>query len=232
MAGIVFVISAFLGNDDQLEADTQKKVAKPIKTESVTVNKIISSETPSSTVKIAEPVEKVQSEIESEEKDEVIYTVKEGDSLGLIAENHQVTILSIRQQNDLEVDEEIQPGQVLVFLRSYIVSDEDETEAIQESNGEISVDNGNKVAPGGLGEDERLYVLTQLQNLTGVDAREWDYIISRESGWIATIKNSSGGAYGLFQLLPTYPGYDGDIDAQIEGALYLFNYGGMSHWAL
>ena len=40
------------------------------------------------------------------------------------------------------------------------------------------------------------------------------------------------GYYGLFQLAPNYPGYDGDVDAQINGAVYLFNNGGMKHWAL
>ena len=96
---------------------------------------------------------------------------------------------------------------------------------------DVSINNGNKVAAGGLSDEDRTYVLTQLQTRTGVDASQWDYIISRESGWIPTIKNSLG-YYGLFQLAPSYPGYDGDVQSQIEGAVYLFNHGGMTHWAL
>lgn len=138
------------------------------------------------------------------------------------------------QQNDLTSSEAISVGQVLAFSKSYVVKEETkellDTENDVEAQG-VSVNNGNKVAAGGLSDEERAYVLTQLQTRTGVDASQWDYIISRESGWIATIKNSLG-YYGLFQLAPTYPGYDGDLNAQIEGAIYLFNNGGMTHWAL
>ncbi len=105
------------------------------------------------------------------------------------------------------------------------------TPADSKVNSSVSVDNGNKVVASGLSRDQRTSVLTELQNRTGVPASQWDYIISRESGWDPTIRNSLG-YYGLFQLAPGYKGNGGDIAAQIEGAIYLYKNGGMAHWAL
>lgn len=45
-----------------------------------------------------------------------VYTVREGDSLGAVAEMFSVTANTIRWANDLSKDTEIQPGQTLVIL--------------------------------------------------------------------------------------------------------------------
>jgi hypothetical protein len=90
---------------------------------------------------------------------------------------------------------------------------------------------GYKVVAGGLDEQTRIAIIMELQNRTGASYKEWAYIISRESGWLPTIKNSIG-YYGLFQLAPGYLGYDADVQSQIEGAIYLYNNGGFNHWAL
>ncbi|MEK7462370.1 MAG: M23 family metallopeptidase [Patescibacteria group bacterium] len=45
-----------------------------------------------------------------------VYTVREGDSLGEVAEMFSVTTNTIRWANDLSKDTEIQPGQTLVIL--------------------------------------------------------------------------------------------------------------------
>ena len=234
MLGLTFGISVFLvlGNESSTQADTTNS-----ETEKITQNNIAAVTTQVShkpAVSSLDHAEQVAPVKPDETGDLISYTVKAGDSLSAIASQFQVSMASIMQQNDLTSSEAISVGQVLAFSKSYVVKEETkellDTENDVEAQG-VSVNNGNKVAAGGLADEERAYVLTQLQTRTGVDASQWDYIISRESGWIATIKNSLG-YYGLFQLAPTYPGYDGDLNAQIEGAIYLFNNGGMTHWAL
>jgi LysM repeat protein len=175
------------------------------------------------------------------ESDEVDYIVQDGDSLSLVSEKFKTSVASIMQQSKLKSQDQLYSGQHLKFLKSYIVKEEVtplSTQSTTPNPGEsttrsdtVAVDNGNKVVPGGLSKEDRTYVLSQLQSRTGVSASQWDYIISRESGWLSSIKNTIG-YYGLFQLAPNYPGYDGDVDSQINGAVYLFNNGGMKHWAL
>ncbi|GFH40511.1 hypothetical protein Hs20B_09090 [Lactococcus insecticola] len=243
MLGLAFGISVFLvlGGEDKSKADTQpshKKQAiveaksdEPVKTISA------SSEQPSAS---SVPSSEVQSESEVDlTQDNVSYTVKSGDSLSLIADKYQVSPESIVQQNNLSSQDAIYAGQVLAFTRSYIVKAVSETESETtteqatdtQSSTPVSINNGNKVAAGGLSDAERANVLSQLESRTGVPASQWDYIISRESGWIPSVKNSIG-YYGLFQLAPGYQGYGGDVQSQIEGAMYLFNNGGMAHWSL
>jgi LysM repeat protein len=234
MLGLTFGISVFLvlGNERITQADTTSS-----KTENLSQNKMIavtsnvSSKPATSNLDHAVQVEPVKSK---EVSDQVNYTVQEGDSLSTIANQFQISMTSIMQQNELTSSEAIYVGQVLAFTKSYVVKEETnvslDTDEVLKTQ-DVSINNGNKVAAGGLSDEDRTYVLTQLQTRTGVDASQWDYIISRESGWIPTIKNSLG-YYGLFQLAPSYPGYDGDVQSQIEGAVYLFNHGGMTHWAL
>lgn len=241
MLGLIFGVSVFLvlGNSKFTKADTKNSAVITDKKDKEN-NQPISLKTSvdsSTEVSVAQPSVKVDQETLTKSEDQVSYTVQEGDTLSRIAEHYQVSLSAIMQQNNLKSENEIYIGQVLVFLKSYTVK-EVAAEIVEMDNiiapgnsPEISINNGNKVATGGLSDAERLSVLTQLQTRTGIPASQWDYIISRESGWIPTIKNSIG-YYGLFQLAPTYPGYDGDVQAQIEGALYLFNRGGMAHWAL
>ena len=65
---------------------------------------------------------------------------------------------------------------------------------------------------------------------TGVSASTWATIIQRESGWNATVTNSSG-HYGLFQLAPGYKGNGGSVDEQIQGAIDLYKKQGLSAWS-
>lgn len=241
MLGLTFGVSVFLllGNESSTKADTTKFEVNE-------VNKVAENKAAVSIAQINFKPEKTSIDLAVQAEpvkpheitDQVSYTVQEGDSLSAIASQFQVSMASIMQQNNLASTEAINIGQVLVFSRSYIVKEETPivTEEIEQTidvpkSQDVSVNNGNKVAAGGLSEEDRTYVLTQLQTRTGVEASQWDYIISRESGWIPTIKNSIG-YYGLFQLAPGYLGYDGDVQSQIEGAIYLFNHGGMAHWAL
>jgi LysM repeat protein len=231
MLGFTFGICAFLvlGNGSKSQADMHQSDSNSEEKHlsDAKMVKLESQVTSQSPAELSQPAQVTS--------DEVIYTVQPGDSLERVSEQFQTSIASIMQQNDLTSPDEIYVGQVLTFLKSYVVtalpeSDKADVLDVPKTSG-VSVNNGNKVAAGGLSEADRTYVLSELQSRTGVDASQWDYIISRESGWIATIKNSLG-YYGLFQLAPGYPGYDGDLQSQIDGAVYLYNCGGMAHWAL
>lgn len=252
IAGLAFGITIFfiLGSGTKYEAETQKN--RPT---SITFSQVTYKHAPTSQFennKSSSVTSQTKSPVNSEtapivavdtlsESDEVDYIVQDGDSLSLVSEKFKTSVASIMQQSKLKSQDQLYSGQHLKFLKSYIVKEEVtplSTQSATPNPGEsttrsdtVAVDNGNKVEPGGLSKEDRTYVLSQLQSRTGVSASQWDYIISRESGWLSSIKNTIG-YYGLFQLAPNYPGYDGDVDAQINGAVYLFNNGGMKHWAL
>lgn len=260
LIGLSFGITVFLvfGNDSKYEADTQTTPVKVKEVVSVDAKKSTTKETIKQ-MSVTNPVPESPTQLEQtsqpeqkepavqpviEDTDLVTYTIASGDSLSGISEKFGTTMPSIMQQNNIENAQDIVAGQVLHFSKSYVVKEEStppvvtkvekvETDAVpqEQSLPAVSVDNGNKVVAGGLSKEERTYVLTQLQSRTGVPASQWDYIISRESGWMLNIKNALG-YYGLFQLAPGYRGYDGGLAEQIEGAIYLFNHGGMAHWAL
>lgn len=252
IAGLAFGITIFfiLGSGTKYEAETQKN--RPT---SITFSQVTYKHAPTSQFennKSSSVTSQTKSPVNSEtapivavdtlsESDEVDYIVQDGDSLSLVSEKFKTSVASIMQQSKLKSQDQLYSGQHLKFLKSYIVKEEVtplSTQSATPNPGEsttrsdtVAVDNGNKVEPGGLSKEDRTYVLSQLQSRTGVSASQWDYIISRESGWLSSIKNTIG-YYGLFQLAPNYPGYDGDVDSQINGAVYLFNNGGMKHWAL
>lgn len=80
------------------------------------------------------------------------------------------------------------------------------------------------------GNNLQSYVASRMADSTGVSASTWATIIQRESGWNATVTNSSG-HYGLFQLAPGYDGNGGSIDQQIEGAISLYQKQGLAAWS-
>ena len=253
IAGLAFGITIFfiLGSGTKYEAETQKD--RPT---SVTFSQVTYKHAPTSQVennKSSGVASQTKSPVNPEtapivavdtlsESDEVDYIVQDGDSLSLLSEKFKTSVASIMQQSKLTSQNQLYSVQHLKFLKSYIVKEKEvtplSTQSATPNPGEsttrsdtVSVDNGNKVVPGGLSKEDRTYVLSQLQSRTGVSASQWDYIISRESGWLSSIKNTIG-YYGLFQLAPNYPGYDGDVDAQINGDKKKINNGGMKHWAL
>ena len=80
------------------------------------------------------------------------------------------------------------------------------------------------------GNNLQSYVASRMADSTGVSASTWATIIQRESGWNATVTNSSG-HYGLFQLAPGYKGNGGSVDEQIQGAIDLYKKQGLSAWS-
>ncbi|MGA3234217.1 LysM peptidoglycan-binding domain-containing protein [Lactiplantibacillus pentosus] len=79
------------------------------------------------------------------------------------------------------------------------------------------------------GSNLKSYVLSQMQSRTGVSASTWNMIITRESGWNTTVKNSTSGAYGLFQNMHIS---SGSVEDQVNAAVSLYNAQGMAAWAL
>ncbi|MBU7476740.1 LysM peptidoglycan-binding domain-containing protein [Lactiplantibacillus pentosus] len=79
------------------------------------------------------------------------------------------------------------------------------------------------------GSNLKSYVLSQMQSRTGVSASTWNTIITRESGWNTTVKNSTSGAYGLFQNMHIS---SGSVEDQVNAAVSLYNAQGMAAWAL
>ncbi|WP_251913443.1 LysM peptidoglycan-binding domain-containing protein [Lactiplantibacillus plantarum] len=70
-------------------------------------------------------------------------------------------------------------------------------------------------------------VLSQMQSRTGVSASTWNRIITRESNWNNTVKNSTSGAYGLFQNMHIS---SGSVQDQVNAAVSLYHSQGMSAW--
>jgi len=79
------------------------------------------------------------------------------------------------------------------------------------------------------GGNTQSYVLSQMESRTGVSASTWNKIITRESGWNTTVKNSTSGAYGLFQNMHIS---SGSVQDQVNAAVSLYNAQGMNAWAL
>lgn len=78
------------------------------------------------------------------------------------------------------------------------------------------------------GSNLKSYVLSQMQSRTGVSASTWNTIITRESNWNTTVKNSTSGAYGLFQNMHIS---SGSVEDQVNAAVSLYNAQGMAAWA-
>ncbi|CAJ1224968.1 LysM peptidoglycan-binding domain-containing protein [Lactiplantibacillus xiangfangensis] len=79
------------------------------------------------------------------------------------------------------------------------------------------------------GGNTQSYVLSQMESRTGVSASTWNKIITRESGWNSTVKNSTSGAYGLFQNMHIS---SGSVQDQVNAAVSLYHAQGMNAWAL
>jgi len=72
------------------------------------------------------------------------------------------------------------------------------------------------------------YVLGQMAARTGVSAGTWNHIITRESNWQPHVRNSSSGAYGLFQNMHIS---GGSVEEQVDAAVNLYRVQGMPAWA-
>ena len=78
------------------------------------------------------------------------------------------------------------------------------------------------------GGSTKSYVLSQMASRTGVPASTWNYIIQRESNWQPSVRNSSSGAYGLFQNMHIN---GGSVQEQVNAAVSLYRSQGMGAWS-
>jgi len=184
------------------------------------------------------------------------YTVKSGDSVWGISQIFHTSMNSIEQANHISAHM-IHPGENLTIPDGSTTSQTTATQPAAASQS-TSAYNGNTQsqqtsnysgyqaqsnntntaaaqttsntgAASTNGGSSKSYVLNQMASRTGVPASTWNAIITRESGWNSNIRNSSSGAYGLFQNMHIS---GGDVNAQVNAAVSLYNAQGMGAWAL
>lgn len=97
------------------------------------------------------------------------------------------------------------------------------------SSSNTSSSNKTSSSSSNYGSSSHADILSQMEQRTGVSASTWNYIINRESNWQPYVRNSSSGAYGLFQNMHIS---GGSVQDQIDAAVSLYNQQGMAAWAL
>lgn len=186
------------------------------------------------------------------------YTVKNGDTVSKIAKKkyHSSSLSAIEtivQANHLTNKDLIFVGDKLHLpkkvkkfkavtqapvnsSKSYTQAPTQSTQQSQQPQQNVASQQNNSTAstttnPSSTSDNNlQSYVASRMADSTGVSASTWATIIQRESGWNATVTNSSG-HYGLFQLAPGYKGNGGSVDEQIEGAISLFKQQGLGAWS-
>lgn len=152
-----------------------------------------------------------------------VYTVQSGDTLNKIAADNQTTVDKIATDNNVSDVNLIYVGeQFNINLAS----------AQQEPVKQNEVDS-QTVVPASIpvsGGEGAGYVAQQMATRTGVSEETWAYIIQRESGGNANIRNASSGAFGYLQLLG-HGEHDGmSADEQVNMAVDVYNAQGLSAW--
>lgn len=149
------------------------------------------------------------------------YTVKAGDSSWKISQTYDLTINQLEKANNIQ-GHLILPGQKLTIPTTSTASTTTPAKTNTSSTTSTSTTSYT-------GDNLKSYVLSQMASRTGVSAATWDAIITRESNWQPTVRNSTSGAYGLFQNMHIN---GGSVDAQVDAAVSLYNAQGMAAWAL
>ena len=171
------------------------------------------------------------------------YTVKSGDSVWAIAQKFNTTINHVETTNNIK-GHYILPGQKLSIKTSSTSSDNNTssttsnttsssastTSSSSTSNTTVtttSTSSTDSTNSSSTGSNLKSYVLSQSR--TGVSASTWNTIITRESNWQPYVRNSSSGAYGLFQNMHIS---SGSVEEQVNAAVALYEAQGMAAWAL
>ncbi|WP_282802149.1 LysM peptidoglycan-binding domain-containing protein [Secundilactobacillus kimchicus] len=172
------------------------------------------------------------------------YTVKSGDSVWGISQEFNSTINAIESANNIQ-GHLILPGQQLTIpdgtttkaaTTAGTYSAPAQTSQATTNNSTYSNTANNTAstttsssAATYTGSNMKSYVLSQMASRTGVSASTWNNIIQRESNWQAGVRNSSSGAYGLFQNMHIS---GGSVQQQVDAAVSLYHSQGMGAWAL
>ncbi len=172
------------------------------------------------------------------------YTVQSGDSVWAISQKFGSSIDAIENANQIQ-NHLILPGQTLVIpdgtstaatttttsaapQASTTTQSYSQPAASTTSNASNTTSTSSQ-STASYGNSTKSYVLSQMASRTGVSASTWDAIISRESNWQPSVRNSSSGAYGLFQNMHIS---GGSVQDQVNAAVSLYNQQGMSAWSL
>lgn len=175
------------------------------------------------------------------------YTVKSGDSVWKISQMFNTTINAIENANHISNDHLILVGDKLTIPDGSTTTSQAATTTTpattsqststyngyngQSTTNTTSQASNNTASSTGAssysGGSTKSYVLSQMASRTGVSASTWNAIITRESGWNSSIRNSSSGAYGLFQNMHIN---SGDVTAQVNAAVALYHSQGMGAW--
>lgn len=174
------------------------------------------------------------------------YTVKSGDSVWAISQQFGSSINAIESANNIS-NHLILPGQTLVIpdgtsttatTNTTPAATQSTTNAQQKASysqpaanttSNTTATSNASSSTASYGSSTKSAVLSQMASRTGVSAATWDAIITRESNWQPSVRNSSSGAYGLFQNMHIS---GGSVQQQVDAAVSLYNQQGMSAWAL
>ncbi|KRN66923.1 extracellular protein [Pediococcus cellicola] len=163
------------------------------------------------------------------------YTVKSGDSVWAISQKYNTSINSIEKANNIK-GHLIIPGQKLTIgKKAATATPKPIKKTVAKKAASTQTATTTKTASTSsttstyTGSNLKSYVLSQMESRTGVSASTWNTIITRESNWQPTVRNSTSGAYGLFQNMHIS---SGSVEEQVDAAVSLFNAQGMAAWAL
>ncbi|EFK30048.1 Transglycosylase-like domain protein [Lactiplantibacillus plantarum subsp. plantarum ATCC 14917 = JCM 1149 = CGMCC 1.2437] len=156
------------------------------------------------------------------------YTVKSGDSVWAIAQKFNTTINHVETTNNIK-GHYILPGQKLSIKTSSSASTTSSSSTSNTTATTTSTSSTDSTTSSYTGSNLKSYVLSQMQSRTGVSASTWNTIITRESNWQPYVRNSSSGAYGLFQNMHIS---SGSVEEQVNAAVALYEAQGMAAWAL
>ncbi|GAY73427.1 LysM peptidoglycan-binding domain-containing protein [Lentilactobacillus kosonis] len=171
------------------------------------------------------------------------YTVKSGDSVWAISQQFGSTINAIENANHIQ-NHMIMPGQLLVIPdgTSTTVAAQPATntttvaqQPAQTTQAATATQQTQTYSQPAATQSTTNYgssksaVLSEMASRTGVSASTWNYIINRESNWQPNVRNSSSGAYGLFQNMHIS---GGSVQDQVNAAVSLYNQQGLAAWSM
>lgn len=192
--------------------------------------------------------------------DQVDYTVKAGDTLAKISQEHFRTtayVEEIAYVNHIANVNVIHEGQTLTFdgvkelgetgadnlsvagsanvtntVTTPVTYATDSVVTATAPAADYSAYGGGSVAlaNGNTAGETGSYAAQQMAARTGVPASTWEYIIARESNGQVNAYNPSG-ASGLFQTMPGW-GSTATVDDQINSAVNAYNAQGLSAWGM
>lgn len=179
------------------------------------------------------------------------YTVQSGDTVANIAASHNDTVNGIASRNKLSnvnlifVGQQLEVGQntasantqvaatttpaVTTQTQSTPVASTTTNNTSASYNTNTNTASANTSSSSNYGTGSHAAVLSQMESRTGVSASTWNYIINRESNWQSSVRNSTSGAYGLFQNMHIS---GGSVQDQIDAAVSLYNQQGMAAWSM